>query len=144
MTDAADMVRELAIPLEVKKDGLQQRQDGSWLLRLRVHPQDSINLIAKAPMGQRYMLAMVELGDNEEPKQRKQWNEMSAAAQSGVRCGEESFWEFLNVTSKEEAEVEVRKRCEVKSRTEFSTDERAAAAWETLDGDYQMYQRGGR
>lgn len=144
MTTEATIARENAIPLEVKKDGLQQRQDGSWLLRLRVHPQDSMKHIADAPMGQRYMLAMVALGDNDEPKQRKTWAEMTPAAQAGVRCNEPEFWTFLNVHNKAEAEIEVRKRCGVQSRTEFSADERAAAAWETLDADFIAYQRGMR
>lgn len=141
MTDAIDMVRELAIPLEVKKDGLQQRQDGSWLLRLRVHPQDSINLIAKAPMGQRYMLALVELGDNEEPKMRKQWHELPPASQSAIRCGEKAFHQFLKVTTDTEAAEEVRLRCEVKSRSELSTDEKAKDRWDHLDRTYQEWLR---
>lgn len=142
MTDIATIARQNAIPLEVKKDGLTQRQDGSWIIKLRINPHDMVDEIARAPMGTRYMAALVEIGDNEEPKQRKTWNEMTPAAQAGVRCGEPAFWEFLRVKSKEEAEIEVRKRCEVQSRTEFSSNPRAAAAWETLDNDFYNYQRG--
>lgn len=141
MSDVADIARENAIPLEAKKDGLQQRQDGSWLLRLRVHPQDSIDAIAKAPMGQRYMLALVELGDNEEPKARKQWHELPPASQSAIRCGEKAFHQFLKVSTDEEAAEAVRVRCGVKSRSELSTDEKAKDRWDHLDRTYQEWLR---
>lgn len=144
MSDVATIARENAIPLEVKKDGLQQRQDGSWLLRLRVHPQDSMKHIADAPMGQRYMLAMVALGDNEEPKQRKSWNELTPAVQAALKCADPEFQAFLNVHGEEAAAVKVRERCEVQSRRELTLTPRAAAAWETLYADFIAYQRGMR
>ncbi len=141
MDDIAEVARASAIPLEAKKDGLQQRQDGSWLLRLRVHPQDSIDAIAKAPMGQRYMLALVELGDNEEPKMRKQWHELPPASQSAIRCGEKAFWQFLHVNDEAQAAREVRHRCEVQSRSELSTNSGAGDRWEHLDRTYQEWLR---
>lgn len=144
MNDIAAVARENAIPLEVKKDGLQQRQDGSWLLRLKVHPQDSMKLIADAPMGQRYMLAMVALDDNEQPKQRKSWNELTPAVQAALKCADPEFQAFLNVDGEEAAAVKVRERCEVQSRRELTQSPRAAAAWETLCADFFAYQRGMR
>jgi len=54
-------------PMEVKKDGLRQTQDGIWKLTLTVHPNDMTNAILQAPMGTRYMAAMVAVGDDEQP-----------------------------------------------------------------------------
>ena len=133
----ADKALANAIPLEVKKDGLAQRQDGSWTLRLRVHPQDAVEKIAAAPMGQRYMLAMVELNDDETPKERRKWNELTPTTQAAIRCEEPGFQRFLNASDASGAADEVRKRCEVQSRTELSTNARASAAWERLDSEYQ-------
>lgn len=141
----AETARANAIPLEVKKDGLQQRQDGSWLLRLRVHPQDSINDIATAPMGQRYMLAMVALADNDEPLEREKvkrlWHELPPATQAGIRCTEPTFHRFLEVQTDEEAATEVRRRCDVRSRSELSTDSMAKDRWEHLEASYHEWMR---
>lgn len=144
MNDVATIARKNAIPLEVKKDGLQQRQDGSWMLRLKVHPQDSMKHVADAPMGQRYMLAMVALDDNEEPKQRKSWNELTPSVQAALKCGDPEFQAFLNVDTEEAAAVKVRERCGVQSRRDLTLNQLAAAAWETLCADFFAYQRGMR
>jgi hypothetical protein len=70
MTDLPTKARESAIQFEAKKDGLTQRQDGSWALRLKVHPLEMSRLISNHAMGQRYVVAMVPVDDNEEPISR--------------------------------------------------------------------------
>jgi hypothetical protein len=67
MTIAAQ-ARDAALQLEVKKDGLQQRQNGAWVLRLSVHPNDMPMEVMKAPMGTRFVCVLVEIDENEEPK----------------------------------------------------------------------------
>lgn len=137
MTEQAAAAVRNAITMEVKKDGLAQRQDGSWIFRVRVHPNDMDEAISKAPMGTRYQVVLVELNDNDEPKERRQWNELPPASQAGIRCAELGFRRFLGVETEDAAANEVRRRCEVQSRSELSTNERASAAWEMLDSEYQ-------
>ena len=47
----AERARENAISFEVKKDGLQQRQSGDWVLRVTVAAIDMHQVIVNAPMG---------------------------------------------------------------------------------------------
>jgi hypothetical protein len=69
MTDIATRARELALSVEAKKHALRQQQDGCWILTMKVHQNDMPEQIMKAAMGQRYVLAMVAVDDNEEPKE---------------------------------------------------------------------------
>jgi len=135
--DIAERAVANCIKMEVKKDGLAQRQDGSWIFRVRIHPDDMDEHISRAPMGTRYQAVLVEIGDNEEPKERRKWNELTPTTQAAIRCEEPGFQRFLNASDATGAADEVRKRCEVQSRTELSTNARASAAWERLDSEYQ-------
>lgn len=65
----AESARANAISMEVKKDGLQQRQNGDWVVRLTVAGIDMHERIMKAPMGTRFVCVLVEVDDNEEPKE---------------------------------------------------------------------------
>jgi hypothetical protein len=67
MNDLAARAVETSIQMEVKKDGLQQRQSGDWTLRLVVQQTDIDDRLTKAPMGTRFVAVLVEIGDNEEP-----------------------------------------------------------------------------
>ena len=136
-----------AIPIEVKKDGLQQRQNGDWVLRLVVQAADMDPRITNAAMGTRFQAALVEIGDDELPKEKKpmDWREVQPAAQAGIRCAESRFHDFLAVEygfdgkTAEQAAAAVRNICGVKSRTEFSTDHRARVLWNQLDSQYRMW-----
>lgn len=130
MTDIATFARNSALQLEVKKDGLAQRQDGRWQLKVIIHPNDMPAALSLAPMGTRYMAALVEIGDDEQPVNRKggdasakqqpahtkqprqpsssadgaerrSWGDLPPAQQAGIRCAEPAFWRFLNETSSE-------------------------------------------
>lgn len=70
MTPAA-LARHNAIPLEIKKDGLQQRQNGDWVLRFVVQACDMDERITKAAMGTRFQAALVIIGDDELPVQKE-------------------------------------------------------------------------
>lgn len=120
MTPAA-RAREAALSVEAKKHALRQQQDGCWIMTLRVHQNDMPEAVMKAAMGTRYQLAMVEIGDDEQPvsrpvlqaekqpepttsgkqvsarsdKERRQFSELQPAQQAGILCNEEAFWKFL-------------------------------------------------
>jgi hypothetical protein len=165
----AEHARNQAISLEAKKDALSQRQSGDWKVSFTVQGVDMAARLTQAPMGTRYAMVLVEIGDDELPVQqpakesngtaatapvdvpkpagaKRDWNDMQPAAQSGVRCGEPTFWAFLRevhniqVNNKGDAEVAVREICGVHSRVEFGTDHRKRVLWHGLDTEYLAWK----
>lgn len=141
----ADTARLNAIPLEVKKDGLQQRQNGDWVLRFVVQAADMDPRITNAAMGTRFQAALVEIGDDELPKERKDWRDVQAAAQAGIRCADLNFRNYLQAehgktaSTPEEAAEEIRKMCGIASRREFATNHKALALWHSIDSGYREW-----
>lgn len=145
----SEMALRNAIPLEVKKDGLQQRQNGDWVLRLVIQAADMDARITTAAMGTRFVAAMVEVGDDELPKLAKpkaDWQDVTPAAQAGIRCDEPMFRAFLNEVRQygprdaNEAADAVRDICGVKSRSELSSNHKARVIWHQLDQQYQAWK----
>lgn len=60
-------LRSVALHCEVVKYAYRQSKDGI-VLSLVIHPQSVPDALAVAPLGTRYQLAMVEIGDDELPK----------------------------------------------------------------------------
>lgn len=173
----ADLARQNAIPLEVKKDGLQQRQNGDWVLRFVVQAADMDQRLTSAPMGTRFQVALVEIDDSEMPvspaakepaatpevaqppspakrtasgeassRSRMDWRELQPAAQAGIRCADPVFWKFLEeqdgceTSNADEAANVVRFLCQVKSRSELSTDHRKRVLWHQLDSQFLAWK----
>lgn len=55
-----------AIHFEVKKHAVRQTADG-WVVSFVVHPNDMDSAFAVSPLGTRYMLAVAQIGDDEQP-----------------------------------------------------------------------------
>lgn len=116
----ADLARQNAIPLEVKKDGLQQRQNGDWVLRFVVQAADMDQRLTSAPMGTRFQVALVEIDDSEMPvspaakekvatpqleeldkrpagakREKMDWRELTAPTQAAIRSDDPVFHAFL-------------------------------------------------
>lgn len=158
----ADNARNQAISLEAKKDALSQRQSGDWKVSFTVQGIDMDARLTQAPMGTRYAMVLVEIGDDEMPvanprqasqpqpageKGRMDWREVQPAAQAGIRSNDKEFWAFLrevmtypDVRSPDAAAIAVRHICRVNSRSEFSTDHRKRVLWHQLDSQFQAWQ----
>jgi hypothetical protein len=119
----SDIARACAVNLEAKKDGLAQLQDGSWVLKLKVHPADMAVSLMQAAMGTRYVVALVEIDDQEQPVSPKRKEGMpsgpashrrdtapptdgptpsagarkpvSLTRQAAIACTEPKFWAFI-------------------------------------------------
>jgi hypothetical protein len=121
----ADRARNNAISLEAKKDALSQRQSGDWKVSFTVQGIDMDTRLTQAPMGTRYAVVLVEIGDDETPVNRKEampnhptkpavdarpqptqpqagakrekmdWRDMQPAAQAALRCDQPAFQAFL-------------------------------------------------
>jgi hypothetical protein len=62
-----DDVREAAISVEVKLVGHSKRSDGGLNLRFQTHPHGTPKALKDADLGTRYLMALVELNEQEEP-----------------------------------------------------------------------------
>jgi hypothetical protein len=156
MTTPARQARENAISFEVKKDGLQQRQSGDWVLRLTVQAVEMDQRITTAPMGTRFVCALVEVGDDEMPVDHKamdrdKWRALGPAKQSGIRCKDPVFWAYLRenavgygerATDEDSAARIVRDACNVLTRSDLGkpgfSDQRVL--WFELDMKFQAWK----
>jgi hypothetical protein len=153
MNEAETATRN-AISLEIKKDGLQQRQSGDWQLRVTVSAIDMDQRLATAPMGTRYACVLVEVDDDESPvdhhaMERDKWRDLGPTRQAGMRCKEPMFWAFLEeelhfgrVTNEQRAAEAVRNHCGIASRSELGLpgNSHARELWHAMDFGFQAWK----
>lgn len=105
-----------AIHFEGIKYAYRQSKDGI-VVSFVVHPQDVPAELSTSSIGARYMVALVEIDDDEQPKAGKpkkerkaepkpepahvtkgkqNWRDMLPSAQSAIRCNEPTFWAYLH------------------------------------------------
>lgn len=119
MTDESTTARKMAIDCEAIKYSYRQSKDGI-VVSFLIHPQHVPDGLAVAALGTRYIVALVELGDDETPRPPKRkevtpeprpdtkskptshatggarsWDELSSTQQAGIRCKEPAFWRYL-------------------------------------------------
>lgn len=153
--NVAAEARAAALPIEVKKHAYRQTQDGI-VISFVVHPNDVSPKLAAAPLGTRYMCALVEVNEDGTPvakeeqasrekpaKDRKRWNELPLSQQAAMRCNEPAFDRFLRQRFKVDpdmgaAEI-VRQACGIHSRKELDEREAPAERWRQLDADYDFW-----
>jgi len=159
-----------AISLEAKKDALAQRQNGDWKVSFTVQGIDMDTRLTQAPMGTRYAMVLVEIGDDEQPVQKEaaakpdqesppkhsrpdrasrekmDWRDVQPAAQAGIRCAEPVFAAFLKETRPNlwretpDAADCVRAICCVTSRSELGTNHKARVMWKQLDDQFSAWK----
>lgn len=67
MSAVAAQAREAAIHCEAKKISYRQSARDGLVVSFSIHPSDMPAQLATADLGQRYMLALVAIGDDEKP-----------------------------------------------------------------------------
>ena len=133
----AEQARDAAVHCEAKKDRLAQGQSGDWRVTFTVATQDIPPALLAAPMGTRYVLALVEVGDDEQPVQPKPKG--GKRAQRAAMLGDQQYWPAIqkytgaNVTSADEAADAIRGYCEVWSRTGLDHDKASADRFDELE-----------
>lgn len=117
MTDIAAQARAAAFNFEGKKDGLYQKKGDDWVVRFTLQASELCDALREAPLGTRYQLALVEIGDDELPIDRndtqprpdntvsasssvpagakRKFEDMLPAQQAGMLCADEAFQRFL-------------------------------------------------
>lgn len=69
MTDPSTLASETALHCEAKFYAFRKTKEGT-IVSFVLHPQEVPDELATANIGARFMLAMVEIGDDEKPKAR--------------------------------------------------------------------------
>lgn len=69
------------------------------------------------------------------------WHSLRASAQAAIRCDDPLFWQFLVVSSKEEAIKKVRWACDVSSRSLLDRDADARSKWDEMDEQFIEWKR---
>ena len=142
-------VRDMAFHFEAVKLGFGQAKDGITL-KLSLHPDEVPKDLMLAKLGTRYMVAMVQIADDDTPQMAQHKLKVENAKRSaGILCEAERFQTWLNMKghaddiSKSSAEKAVRSLCGVKSRAEFSTNEEALNIFLKLRDEFQAAIRNG-
>lgn len=162
------MARDNAAHCEAKKHAYRQTQDGV-VVSFVLHPQDVPQGLALASLGTRYMLAMVEIGDDEQPKEvmppedsgtkriatpphavadnaPRGARTKSAAQQAGILCNEPQFIKWIGeqygyiVENPDQAAGVIRELCEVESRRDIREGTEAWDKWRNIVGAYKAWQ----
>jgi hypothetical protein len=119
MNAIAELARAASVHFEAKKTGFGQAQDG-WSLTLRIQDVDVPPNVRDAKKGTRFMVALVEIGDDEQPlpphpaeaaprpaltapqpqpvgenKQKRSFEDMAPSQQAGMLSQDLSFQRFL-------------------------------------------------
>lgn len=153
-----------AVHFEGVKYAYRQSKDGI-VVSFVVHPHEVPASLSTSNIGARYMVALVEIGDDEQPKKpakvkpakpeatekdKKNWRDMKPAQQAGIRCAEPIFWQYLLEQHKEliggkphnaeQCAADVRSLCGVQSRSELNTNHAARVLWHQLDEGFQAWK----
>ncbi len=149
------------IQFEAKKHAWRQTQDGV-VVSFVVHPNEMHAGFAVAPLGTRYQVVVVQLGDDDQPVSpealqatqgsvvkadspptagasggaKRRFNELPLPQQVALRCADERFQEWLGVTSEGEAAEVVRRDCGVASRSAIQWGSDAGTKWADLDASF--------
>lgn len=137
-------IREQAINCAVQKAAYRQTNAGI-VVSFLIHHADVPAALAAADLGTSYVMALVEMDENEQPvKQPKQLNpDKRLVQQSGMACADPVFRKFMleqySVDTGKTAEG-VREFCHVKSRAEILPGSEAAGLWEALWGKFLAWK----
>ena len=161
-------VRQIALNCTVKKIAYRQSKDGI-VISFLVHHAELPDALAIADLGTPYMMALVEIDDNDQPAaQRKEPAPKSepltapvaaavdsgpirAVKRAGYLCKDKRFqaflkqefaggWRLMKEPNDDERAAEfVRWRCGVGSRRFIPGSPEAYARWQELDSGYQAW-----
>lgn len=131
-------IRDAAVHFEAAKIAVSQDKNG-LVLKLSIHPDQVPKDLILSPLGTRYMIAAVQLGDDDTPvKGRDKTEGERAVAAAGALCRNERFRGWMadkgyadNATPEKVADG-LRQICMVSSRAELATNEEARAAFMEL------------
>ena len=128
-------IKDASYGFEAVKSVLRQSKDGI-VLSLVIHPSDVPTPLLSDPIGSRYMVGMVRMGDNEEiiePESVREGKRMVTSA--GALCRDSDFQKwmvdngFSGEKTEEAAATSVKRLLKVKSRAELKENVDAQQRW---------------
>ena len=151
--------------IELKKYSLRQTREGT-IIAFVVHPNDAPVWLSADPIGTVYAAALVPVQEGGEPspeahstaepspddygggtpKRKLTWDELPFRTQSGIRCNDEAFEQFImemrsDLEPGASVAEHVRYFCGVESRSEFIKGTPAGDRWHDLDVQFQNWKR---
>lgn len=128
--------KDAAIAFEATKVALRQTKDGT-VVSLAIHPDQISSDLLSAKIGARYQVALVEIGDDEQP-QRPHSTQHPYVQRAAILCRDSAFHKhvFGKEVSEMEAATYVRGRCGIASRSELAFDEEARRKLDTVIREY--------
>lgn len=153
-------VRAQAISCTVKKTSYRQSKDG-LVVSFLIHHAEMPPSLATAELGTPYLMALVEVDDNDQPKKPapefmpdepikprvRVAADKRLAQRAGILCADPVFQRFLTEEqliaqpSETLATVAVRQFCEVESRAELLPNTPAAERWDSLYGKFVAWRQ---
>ena len=136
-------IRERSYGFEAVKTALRQTKDGI-AVTIVVHPNDVPPDLMSDPIGSRYMIGMARLDEQEqiiEPESVKEGRKLSN--QAGMFCRDHTFQQWLVnkdlafAADEESAIAAVREFCQIDSRSELKSNDKAQAAWVDLLAQFE-------
>lgn len=130
-------IRESALSFEAVKVAMRQTKDGVTIT-FTIHPNDDTNDLFIHPVGSRYQVALVLLGDDGKPiPPEHQSDKDRIVAEAGALCRNMEFVSWIRtyhpkVYSEETAAQWLRKTCGVTSRRQLATNEEARKIFEGI------------
>jgi hypothetical protein len=132
---------------EAKKHGYRQTQDGI-VVSFVLHPNEVPDDLALAALGTRYMLALVRIGDDEQPqapeakRPARPFASLPRSQQAGILCGDKTFRRWAMPSGSEPNDAEARQFvlniCKVNSRRELDVSNDAGVLWDALRGQFEI------
>lgn len=142
-------IRDAALHFEAVKISLSQDKNG-LVLKLSLHPDEVPKDVILAPLGTRYMVALVQIGDDEQPVKGRDKSEGDrAVAIAGALCRNPRFVGWLakkgyaSGASSDKAAEGLREILGVSSRSELATNEEARQTFMQLRAEFEDdYKKG--
>lgn len=143
-----------AIHFEALKQGARQLANGDWQVSFKIQGHDMNRDFLACNPGQRFMLALSAIADDETAlpveeaarqskqanKQSLRWDDMKLTQQAGIRCSDPDFIEWFGGDNPEHAAELVRLQCGVESRSRLDEDREAGNRWRQIDSDFQEHK----
>lgn len=142
-----------ATPIELRKIAYRQSAKDGLVITFAVHPNDMPADLAAAPIGTRFAAVLVEIGDDEQPVQKREINR--TVQRAGILCADHGFQNFIRTnwpldwdkakpfSSDTDRTAEVlRGMCGIASRAELATNVSAAAKFAEIDNRFEGWKNG--
>jgi hypothetical protein len=119
-----------------------------WKITLALPDDIAAGQLDAMGAGKRYMLALVPVGDDEQPEPIIKPKGGKLAQRAGIICGRPSFGKWVEkkygerLVGSEQAAAFIRNRCHIGSRAELDHNEAKGQIFERMLTDYEMWMRG--